>query len=239
MKVLLIRREADGLRTAALLEQNGLIPVILPLFEKIDIAAPKEMTSPDFLVFTSAAAVESVSANELADFDHVPAYAVGPRTADALKNKEYSNVRMGSGNANDLALLIRSDHEAQKARGIYYCAEDRAFDMQGALAKSGISLEQREVYRMEKCFVEKDRFLQALNSVQNGAILIFSQRSADHLLHLVRQYEAYSLLETIEFIAISEKTCLTLGNELVKSVHISDVPNETSMIDKVKSLSRD
>lgn len=237
MKVLLIRQEVDSLRTASLLEQIGLTPVLFPLFEKTDLGFHTVDANPDFLVFTSANGVGGHSSAYPESNKNRLVYAVGPRTADALLKNGYKNIRQGEGNAADLARLVIADQSGQGMKGTYFCGKHQAFDMKAALAVADIPIELCEIYQIKRLCPVKQRFLEALDSVKGGMVSLYSPQSAVHFMSLINEYEAGAMLDTICMLVISKKTAVAADNNLVKAMHISDVPNEQGMIEMAKAIS--
>jgi uroporphyrinogen-III synthase len=96
--VLILRPEPGNAATAAKVRALGFEPICLPLFE----AHPVNWTCPDPLAFdgvliTSANAIRHAGP-QLAKLVHLPAYAVGPATAEAAKAAGFSRIETGPSN---------------------------------------------------------------------------------------------------------------------------------------------
>lgn len=238
MKVLLTRQKEDCVRTAKHLEAAGYETVIFPLIAKVRLENRAQNIAPDFLVFTSAIAVDCVGADLSPVWKELPVYAVGPRTASMLVDCGYKNIRQGKGSARHLADRILAEQQSKAASGIYYCAKERAFDMEEALSGLNITLECCVVYEIAKLKVDKAAFSQALSEVAGGVSLLFSPLSAQAFMELVRECEVEKLLEPIHFAVISEKTSQAVDVRLVKSLHIAKSPNEQSLIEVIKQIQK-
>lgn len=230
MKVLLTRRSADNARMAALFAPLGLETISLPLIELEDTGRAVPDHGHDFSVFTSAAAIEVLSARREDRLHGMPAYAVGPRTAALLRQKAYSNVRQGIGDAEGLADLIASDFAGRNdARGLYPCGEQRALDLAAMLKPAGIALELAEIYRLRECEVGRDAVAAALGSTKGGAAAVFSAESGKRLVAQARRLGLEDMLQAISLAALSQGIADAVDTSLFREVHVAAHPDAQAM----------
>jgi uroporphyrinogen-III synthase len=102
----LITRPADlGRETAARLEARGHQAILLPLLDPRPLAWTPPKGDFDALLFTSPQA--PALAGDLARYRHLPAWAIGERTADAVRSAGFADVRVGRGGGRRLHLAGR------------------------------------------------------------------------------------------------------------------------------------
>lgn len=238
MKVLLTRRLADSERTAAKLVANGFEPVIFPLFGIEPSGKPQPHIRPDFLVFTSAAALEVLAAaGSKMPFTELPCYCVGPHTMAELVAKGYKDVRQGEGTAGDLAGLISRDFANTSARGLYICGAVRAFDLAGELEKSGLGLFLWEVYRICEPEVPNERFSAILDDLNTGIITFFSPKSVERFFALLAGIGGGERIGECHLLAISQNCAARIPVEWQAQVRIAESPDEDGMIKAMLKLS--
>ena len=246
MKVLLTRRQADSERTAEKLRAAGFEPVIMPLFEIEATGSMQYDAQADFLIFTSAAAVENAKWNgDENTFHNLPAYCVGPKTRAALENKGYKNIRQGRGTAADLANLIEKENREKPEndstdgpiRGLYICGEVRAYDFGRRFSGSDISLSLREVYRIRQIPVPPDIIRQTIKALKGGIIMVFSPNGADMLLRDAAIPETENDLGQCHILAISENCAERFPEYLQHKVIVAGQPNEAAMIATATAIS--
>ncbi len=238
MKVLLTRRLADSERTAEKLVAAGFEPVIFPLFGIEPVGNPRPQIKPDFLVFTSTAALEALDILGTAmPFTDLPCFCVGPRTMADLVAKGYKDVRQGKGTAADLAELIPREFAKSSACGLYICGEVRAFDFVGELEKSGLGLSLWEVYRICETEPPGQRFIQVLESLNNGIITFFSPKSVEKFFKVLSDFGGIEQLGNCRLLAISENCASRIPATLQGQVIIASSPDEEGMIDALLEFS--
>ncbi len=84
----------------------GYEAVVVPLFEVVPVAWDADPEQFDAVAMTSANAARHGGAG-LARFTHLPLFAVGEATADAAREAGFNDVRVGSGNAEELGTLLK------------------------------------------------------------------------------------------------------------------------------------
>ncbi|WP_075997631.1 uroporphyrinogen-III synthase [Salaquimonas pukyongi] len=239
MKVLLTRRPSDNARMVPMLKSAGLEAVQLPLIELEDTGHDLPGGRFDFSVFTSAAAVEVLSARNEGRLLGVPAYAVGPRTAGLLKENAYLDVRQSSGDVENLAARISADFGGRSGIcGIYPCGEKRARDLSAMVEPAGIALESVETYRLKEKEVSRDALRASLNGAEGGAVAVFSTESGRRLLELVQRHSLEKALANLSAAALSEGIAETLDARLFQNIHVAERPDAEAMVKLLAELDR-
>ena len=240
MKVLLTRRRIDSERTTARLEAVGFEPIILPLFEIRNTGRPQPTGEPDFLIFTSAAAAETAHwRDDEALFKALPCYCVGPRTAEALAEKAYKDIRQGSGTAAGLAERIAVDFQGARGTGLYVCGEKRAFDFQARFSGSDVSIELWEVYGIDEANLPDPIVRQAIDGLEGGIVLLFSPAGTSRLLHEISRLDLEDAVGDCRFVAISDNCATIIPDAFRSHVHVARTADEPAMIEAALAIVAD
>lgn len=180
MRVLVTRPLPDGERTAATLRTRGHDVLLVPLMQVRPV--PAVMTGNwSGVIVTSANALRVLSAAQVAPLLNLPLYAVGERSAEAALAAGFRQVRSARGDVDDLVQLIAERYANEPAPHLYLAGEDRAGDIEAALAARGIKVVTVVVYRVMTIGFPPELFV----AVEQGgldAVLHFSRRSAENYL---------------------------------------------------------
>src|SRR4051812_43799786 len=174
MYVLVTRPEPAAARTAAALVARGHQAWKVPLL-RIESLAADLSGSWSGVIITSANAPAAARDNPA--LLKLPVFAVGERSAEAARAAGFTNVSSAGGDFHDLLRLLRERKTAAKAPLLYLAGEDRAADLVGELAASGVAAEMRVVYRAVTAPFP-DELIAALESGDVQAVVHFSKRSA-------------------------------------------------------------
>jgi len=238
MQVLITRAEPSASRTASQLQTLGHEPVKLALTKLIDTGVQMPDAAFDGLIFTSANAPRVLGKrgwkNANAD---LPAFCVGKRTEEAAFEIGFSKTIIADGGGAKLAEKIQTYEFLRSPKLLYTTTVDRQFDMQSALERHSINVENCEIYQMQAVELARDQFEDALHNVARGAILVYSTESAKLFLNLIKSYSSIEILKKTRIITISGEAAKPFEAINIKNIYISPVPNEISMfhiLDKIE-----
>jgi len=230
MKVLVTRAEPAAGRTANSLRDLGHEPVLLLLTELVDTGALLPSEPFDGFIFTSANALRILNVRDWQTKDAtLPAFCVGQKTADAAERLGFQNLVVADGGGAKLAEEIKVYPFKPGPRLVYPTTPDRQFDMQSALAAYGMSVEHCEIYQMQALEIHENIAREALHSVADGAILVYSTESAKMLLKIIIENSMAETLQKTAIITISIEAAMPFESAMFQNIYISDVPNEISM----------
>lgn len=183
VRLLLTRPEPDAERTATALRARGHTVIVAPLL-RIEPVADSEIAGGRFaaILVTSANAAKAIAYHKwIAELRMLPVFAVGQRSAWAMREAGFTDVMSADGDANDLARLVAGRLQPAEPL-LYLAAADRAGDLVGALAARNFDVRTVVVY----CAVAVSEFppvaAAALTSGIDG-VLHFSRRSAEAYVH--------------------------------------------------------
>lgn len=229
MRILVTRPEPEADRTAARLAGLGHDPVLAPLFAPTPVAADLAITA-DALAVTSPRTVAFLDQPVLARFRARPVFAVGDRTAGALRAAGFSDVRSAAGAIGDLAALIVASGLAPGTVILSPGGESRAGDLAGALAGHGLIVEARAVYRMVALPALPETAAAALAAGTLDAALHYSPNAATTLLRLAGAAGLAARLAQIRHVCLSDAVAEPLRALGFPDVTVAAAPQEDALI---------
>lgn len=178
MRVLVTRAEPEAGRTAALLAARGHEALVAPLLTPRPVAAAIPRDGLAAVVVTSPRTVRMMEAGSLPALRVLPTFAVGDRTAAALGDAGFADIRSAAGDVRALARLIGAAGLPAGSTLVHPGGEQRAGDLGAALREYGLNLVSPVVYRMESATALPDCAHAALAAGTLDAVLHYSPRSA-------------------------------------------------------------
>lgn len=179
MRLLVTRPEPDAERTAAALRARGHSVVIAPLI-RIETITGAEIGSGPWaaILITSANAASAIAQHaRVAQLRPLAVFAVGERSADAMRAVGFADVCSADGDVSDLAPLV-AQRMKPGAPILYLAGADRSGDLAGVLADRGFVVCTVVVYRAIAAAAFPDAATGALAIGVDG-VLHFSRRSAE------------------------------------------------------------
>ena len=142
MRLLLTRPEADAQRTAAALRALGHEAIIAPLLS-IAVTADAEIGSGPWaaILITSANAAHAIATHTaVRQFQALPVFTVGQRSAQAMAAAGFADVSSAEGGVAELAHLAAA-RVKPGASLLYLAGEDRSGDLAGDLRARGFAVQ--------------------------------------------------------------------------------------------------
>jgi uroporphyrinogen-III synthase len=179
VRILVTRPQPGSVHTAAALKERGHEPIIAPLL-KIETLSEVDPDGGPWtaILLTSANAMRGMA--DLArrdDWRATTIFAVGDRTAQAARDRGFTDVTSASGNVNDLANLVAA-RLRPPARLLYLSGEERSGDLAGALRAKNFVVDVVVVYRMIAARTLPEPAASAIRDGVDG-VLHFSRHSAE------------------------------------------------------------
>ncbi|TYC69974.1 hypothetical protein FMN63_08630 [Stappia sp. BW2] len=233
MRFLVTRPQPDCRRTAEKLRALGHVAEEAPVLKTVEArdAAAIGFEGVSALAFSSRRAVAILSAHSQFDtFRNLPVFTVGDATALACREAGFSQVQSASGNVSALAQLILDKRSGLLSGDVLYpAAEDRAGDLEGLLAAGGVSCRTVVVYRMDAVEHLPVAVVEGLSSHAFDGVLIYSRRTAEAFLALVRSHGLDHILSGLPVYALSRQSAEPISR--VSRVRVAAEPNETFLLD--------
>ena len=198
MRFLVTRSPEDALRTAEKLAARGHEACHAPVTRIVPTGDPMPLGSCDALIVTSAHAEEA-----LASLDRLkPVFAVGERTAQAVRAAGFADITVAEGDAVSLVRLIRATLAPGQTL-LHVTARHHKEEPAASLRASGFTILQWEAYEAEAVAALPDNAVEALRSGQIRAALHYSRRSADLAIRLAGQAGLASSLLGVPHLCLS------------------------------------
>ncbi|NNU69205.1 uroporphyrinogen-III synthase [Rhizobium sp. WYCCWR 11152] len=232
MRVLVTRPAHSATRTAQRLRDMGYEPLLLPLRQPLhdsDAAADALTITSGAIAVTSAEAIRVLSALGEQLHPHLarPLFAVGETTAQEARSLGFRSVASSQGNGRDLADLVA----ARGADGLLYLAGwPRAETFESGLRELGIHFSVAECYRMQPTAPDPAEIDAIFADGYPDAILFYSRQTAEDFFRLPEPRLAPPEHSTARLLCLSEAVAQAIPTALKKSVEISPMADEKSLL---------
>lgn len=172
-ETLLVAREAEAAETsAARLRGMGQDALALPLARIAFAGNAPDLIHVQALAFTSRNGALAFAA--LSPRRDVRAFAVGPATAEALREAGFQQVEEGPSDGAALAEKLAAALDPAAGHILHVSGDRVAFDIAAALVDRGFSAARAEVYRTEAVSGIPDQVRSALAQEQIAGVLLYS-----------------------------------------------------------------
>jgi uroporphyrinogen-III synthase len=232
MRLLVTRPEPDASAFAEELRALGHEPVLQPLleFRVLDFdAAP--LLAADALIITSGASLRALK--ERGCFDGLagkPLYCVGGETARKALAAGFKTVLAVAETGEELAGKIAASWR-KDAPIAHVMGEHMAFDIAGALAREGFSVDTVTVYSMEACAGFSPSVGAMLRSGEIDGVLLMSPRTADIYVSLCHTHGIPNCAKTLSYFCLSANVAAKLASLEPDHVLISRKPNKQALLE--------
>ncbi|MDQ0506980.1 uroporphyrinogen-III synthase [Xanthobacter agilis] len=228
MHFLITRPEPAATQTAERLRKLGHAVTVDPMLRIAATTAPLPTGPFDAVAFTSINGVTAFAAHPQGrELFHLPAFAVGTRTAKAARAAGFTHVTDCAGDADALAGRL-AEALPKGARVLNPAGEDRAADLAELLKAPGLDLVLTIIYAAEPADALSEEARAALAAGHINAALHFSQRTVKTLLACVTAAGLTRQLAGVREFCLSEQ----VGGPLVKAgypIEAASAPNEDAL----------
>ena len=238
MRLLITRPESDAERTAAALRQRGHVVVTAPLL-RIEplVDAPIDAQPWGAILITSANAAAAIALHKrksaLLD---IPVFAVGDRSAGAMRATGFTEVVSARGSAADLMQLV-VERLKPEAPLLYLAGEDRAGDVAGDLGANGFIVQTVVLYRAVTATMLPQGAADALAKGIDG-VLHFSHRSASAYVDSARAAGLLACALAPAQFCLSEQIAAPLRRAGAAHIRVAARPNEAALIELICAQTR-
>ena len=157
----------------------------------------------DAFIFTSANAVRNLKL--LNEDKKKLCFCVGSITEKIVRQKGYPNTISAGGNVNALKnIILNSDFDKRK-KIAYFCGDYIASDLDLDLKREGYFIDKVINYSSEKIIDLNNENEKILNNHPPDIIFVYSKRSAESFVELVKKYTLNGLMTGSRVLCISEK----------------------------------
>ena len=154
-------------------------------------------------IFTSANAIRNLKL--LNEDKKKLCFCVGSITEKIVRQKGYANTISAGGNVNALKNIILNSDFDKKKKIAYFCGDYISTDLDLDLKREGYLIEKIINYSSEKIVDLNNENEKILNNHPPDIIFVYSKRSAESFVELVKKYTLNGLMTGSRVLCISEK----------------------------------
>jgi uroporphyrinogen-III synthase len=225
MRVLVARALDDAERTARKLAARGHEAVLSPVIRIGPTGEPAPAEPYDALIVTSAHAEDALAA--VMDKQR-PVFAVGERTADAVRKAGFSSVTVAEGDAVSLSALIRRSLEPGRAL-LHVSARHHKDEPAASLREAGFHVISWEAYEAKAVESLSPAALEALRTGKIDAALHYSRRSADLFIQLAGKAGLMPSLQVFPHLCLSADVAAPV-KAVGASTLVAEEPSENALL---------
>jgi|TARA_B110000438_G_scaffold52981_1_gene53168 uroporphyrinogen-III synthase len=187
---------------------------ILPL--AMDPIDPNEF---DAFIFTSANAIRNLKLKS--NNKNLHCFCVGSLTEKIVRQAGFNNTSSAGGTVNALKNLITVSEKIDKnSKLAYFCGDNISYDLDSDLKKEGVKIKKIINYSSEliqELNIENKKLIELYPP---DLIFIYSSRSAQSLVGIVKNYSLSPLMTQSTVMCISEKVASIFKSQGWKKIEI-------------------
>ena len=196
---------------------------------KIDTIDSKKY---DAYIFTSANSIRSLKPMNL-DKNKL-CFCVGAITEKIVRQQGYNNTISAGGTVNALKnIIINSDQLDKKKILAYICGDNISSDLDLELKKEGFQIEKIVNYSSEKIKDLNEDTYKLINSHPPDIIFVYSKRSAESFIELVKKYSLNGQMTDSRVMCISEKVLGVFKQSGWKKLEVFEAGDEIIKINNI------
>ena len=167
-------------------------------------ANPVDAKKYDAFIFTSANAIRNLKLDNQ-DTNKV-CFCVGSITEKIVRLKGYNNTVSAGGTVNALKNIILNSDQIDKKKSIaYFCGDYISSNLDKELKNEGFQVDKIINYTSEKITELNEENNKIIKNHPPDIIFIYSQRSAESFIEIVKKYSLNGLMTESRVLCISEK----------------------------------
>ena len=173
----------------------------------------------DALIFTSANAIRNLKV--VSEEKNKLCFCVGSITEKIARQLGYNNTLSAGGTVNALKnLIINSNQINEKSKLAYFCGDNITYDLDSELKREGLRINKIINYKSEKITDLNDKNKEIITNHSPDIIFVYSLRSAESFVEIVRNYSLYPLMTESKVMCISEKVAKVFKLDGWKKVEV-------------------
>ena len=166
--------------------------------------SPIDEKKYDAFIFTSANAIRNLKLNKQ-DTSKI-CFCVGSITEKIVRQKGYNNTISAGGTVNALKNIILNSDQIDKKKSIaYFCGDYISSNLDTELKNEGFQVEKIINYTSEKITDLNEENNKIIKNHPPDIIFIYSKRSAESFIEIVKKYSLNGLMTESRVLCISEK----------------------------------
>ena len=182
-------------------------------------AIPVDAKKYDAFIFTSANAIRNLKLNNQ-DNSKI-CFCVGSITEKIVRQKGYNNTISAGGTVNALKNIILNSDQIDKKKSIaYFCGDNISSNLDVELKNDGFQIDKIINYTSEKITDLNEKNNNIINNHPPDIIFIYSKRSAESFIEIVKKYSLNGLMTESRVLCISEKVLSVFKNSGWKKLEV-------------------
>ena len=180
---------------------------------------PVDAKKYDAFIFTSTNAIRNLN---LTNQDNSKiCFCVGSITEKIVRQKGYNNTISAGGNVNALKNIILNSDQIDKKKSIaYFCGDYISSNLDIELKNDGFQIDKIINYTSEKITDLNEENNKIINNHPPDIIFIYSKRSAESFIEIVKKYSLNGLMTESRVLCISEKVLSVFKNSGWKKLEV-------------------
>ncbi|MEM7042103.1 MAG: uroporphyrinogen-III synthase [Pseudomonadota bacterium] len=225
--VLITRPEESARRIRQDLEAKGYATLVEPMLTIERLGSMARLSeNVQAIVLTSAHAVKALNA----EAKELPVFAVGKATTEAAQVEGCAQVISGDGDGADLARLIGEQLRPEGGVILHVAGEHVRDDLNRILEDQGFKIHREIVYRAHASTGLSKAVTQAWQAREIAAVLLFSPRTAEILVHLLIEHGLADHVDRTTAICVSESTATPCRTLDWRTICLAARPNREALI---------
>ena len=240
MRVLVTRAWMDAERTGAALEKRGYEPVIIPLTTIRGTGEPPPFEQSPGERFDAIIVTSLHGAPYLARLPRPvngPVFAVGPRTAEAVREVGTFDVVTAEGDAVSMIEAIRARMPPGTSL-LHIAGRDRKLEPDASLIRSGFSVSVWPAYEAVAEDIAPAGLIEVLNGGAVDAVLHYSRRSSMILAQCAERAGLSQALFALRHVFLSQDVAQAFPDFVAKRSVIAVAPSEACLFDALDDIFR-
>ena len=186
---------------------------------------PADAKKYDAFIFTSANAIRNL---KLINSDkNMTCFCVGSITEKIVRQAGYNNTISAGGTVNALKnIILNSDQIDKKKLIAYFCGDNISSNLDVELKREGLQIDKIINYTSEKITDLNEENNKIIINHPPDIIFIYSKRSAESFVEIVKKYALNGLMTESRVLCISEKVLSVLKNAGWKKLEIFEPGEE-------------
>jgi len=180
---------------------------------------PIDAKKYDAFIFTSANAIRNL---KLKNQDTTKiCFCVGSITEKIVRQKGYNNTISAGGTVNALKNIISNSDQIDKKKSIaYFCGDYISSNLDVELKHEGFQVDKIINYTSKKITDLNEENNKIIKNHPPDIIFIYSKRSAESFIEIVKKYSLNGLMTESRVLCISEKVLDVLKNSRWKKLEL-------------------
>ena len=183
-------------------------------------------------IFTSANAIRNLKV--IKQDKSKLCFCVGTMTEKITRMLGYNNTISAGGTVNALKnLIISSGHINEESKIAYFCGDNVSYDLDLELKREGIKTNKVINYTSEKITDLSEENKKIIESHPPDIILVYSIRSAQSFIEIVKNYSLYPIMTESTVMCISKKVANIFSDKGWKKIKIFNPGDELLQLKEI------